>query len=369
MISNGSMPGSRWGTRWTKTSMPAPPLAAVSAVAQVMPAPPRSCTPTARFSLEQLEARLDQALLLERVADLHARDASARRPRRRRSRPRPAPRHHRCRPGRWSSPAAPPGCPTPSARPSTRRSVGISPRHSTFTNGLSAKHSSNTVSPPTVGHADRVAVAGDARHDALGDPARAGVVERARAAAGPSTAIGRAPMEKMSRRMPPTPVAAPWYGSIADGWLWLSMRIAAAMPSPTSITPAPSPGPTSTQGASVGKRRRWMRELLYEQCSDHITEYIASSRWLGSRPSRVRIWSNSSSVSPSARCVGSSVAASAISGSYRSATVRPRSGPGGAHDKNNLTKVQCNNGATSCQNCHGGVDWIYGTTRSQEHHP
>ena len=28
------------------------------------------------------------------------------------------------------------------------------------------------------------------------------------------TAKGRAPMVKMSRRMPPTPVAAPWYGSI-----------------------------------------------------------------------------------------------------------------------------------------------------------
>ena len=29
------------------------------------------------------------------------------------------------------------------------------------------------------------------------------------------TAIGRAPIVKMSRRMPPTPVAAPWYGSTA----------------------------------------------------------------------------------------------------------------------------------------------------------
>ena len=79
---------------------------------------------------------------------------------------------------------------------------------------------------------------------------------------GSMTAIGRAPMEKMSRRMPPTPVAAPWYGSIAEGWLWLSMRMAAAIPSPTSTTPAPSPGPTSTHGASVGNRRRWIRELL-----------------------------------------------------------------------------------------------------------
>ncbi len=79
---------------------------------------------------------------------------------------------------------------------------------------------------------------------------------------GSMRAMGRAPMVKMSRRMPPTPVAAPWNGSMADGWLWLSMRIAAAIPSPTSTTPAFSPGPTSTQGASVGRRRRCRRDDL-----------------------------------------------------------------------------------------------------------
>ncbi len=31
------------------------------------------------------------------------------------------------------------------------------------------------------------------------------------------TAMGRAPIVKMSRRMPPTPVAAPWNGSIKLG--------------------------------------------------------------------------------------------------------------------------------------------------------
>ena len=35
--------------------------------------------------------------------------------------------------------------------------------------------------------------------------------------------MGRAPMVKMSRRMPPTPVAAPWNGSTAQGWLWDSI--------------------------------------------------------------------------------------------------------------------------------------------------
>jgi hypothetical protein len=65
-------------------------------------------------------------------------------------------------------------------------------------------------------------------------------------------ATGRAPMVNTSRRMPPTPVAAPWYGSMKLGWLWLSILKMAAWPSPISITPAFSPGPQITQGASVG---------------------------------------------------------------------------------------------------------------------
>ena len=77
-----------------------------------------------------------------------------------------------------------------------------------------------------------------------------------------STAIGRAPIAKMSRRMPPTPVAAPWNGSTADGWLWLSTLKATARPSPTSITPAFSPGPCSTRGPSVGRRRSSSARVL-----------------------------------------------------------------------------------------------------------
>ena len=59
------------------------------------------------------------------------------------------------------------------------------------------------------------------------------------------TATGRAPIEMMSRMMPPTPVAAPWNGSMYEGWLWLSTLKVTAQPSPTSITPAFSPMPTS----------------------------------------------------------------------------------------------------------------------------
>src|SRR4051812_45723494 len=74
-----------------------------------------------------------------------------------------------------------------------------------------------------------------------------------------------------------------------------------------SMTPAPSPGPTSTHGASVGNRPRCGREDLYEQCSDHITEYIASSRCVGSRPSSSTTAASSSSVIPSCRCSGSAI--------------------------------------------------------------
>ncbi len=74
--------------------------------------------------------------------------------------------------------------------------------------------------------------------------------------------MGRAPMVNTSRRMPPTPVAAPWYGSTAEGWLCDSILKATASPSPTSMTPAFSPGPWSTHGALVGNWRSSGLEFL-----------------------------------------------------------------------------------------------------------
>src|SRR6185369_13515166 len=111
-----------------------------------------------------------------------------------------------------------------------------------------------------------------------------------------SAAIGRAPIVKMSRRMPPTPVAAPWNGSIKEGWLCDSILKAAHQPSPTSTTPAFSPGGTITRSPEVGRRLRWMRDDLYEQCSDHITEKTPNSTRLGSRPSSSLMRLNSSGV-------------------------------------------------------------------------
>ena len=75
-----------------------------------------------------------------------------------------------------------------------------------------------------VGHAEAVAVAGDAAHHAFDNgvilvaltfSCVSVAIRRLSRAIGPKrsesiTASGRAPMVKMSRRMPPTPVAAPW---------------------------------------------------------------------------------------------------------------------------------------------------------------
>ena len=76
------------------------------------------------------------------------------------------------------------------------------------------------------------------------------------------TAMGRAPMVKMSRRMPPTPVAAPWKGSMKLGWLWDSILNAITQPPPMSMTPAFSPGPCTTSLLRVGSFFRCRRELL-----------------------------------------------------------------------------------------------------------
>ena len=67
-------------------------------------------------------------------------------------------------------------------------------------------------------------------------------------------AIGRAPIVKMSRRMPPTPVAAPWNGSMNDGWLWLSILKTTAQPSPMSTRRRSRPGPAARAGPPWGSR-------------------------------------------------------------------------------------------------------------------
>src|SRR5450759_5684778 len=71
-----------------------------------------------------------------------------------------------------------------------------------------------------------------------------------------------------------------------------------------STTPAFSPMPTRSLAfiSSVVfslNCARWTFEDLYEQCSDHMTEYIASSAMVGRRPRISRIRWYSSVLSPS----------------------------------------------------------------------
>jgi len=65
----------------------------------------------------------------------------------------------------------------------------------------------------------------------------------------------------------------------------------------------------------VGSRPRCTFDDLYEQCSDHMTAYMASSRSEGSRPSSWVIAVSSSSLRPSVRCRGSVL--TATFGAYR----------------------------------------------------
>src|SRR6476659_9889564 len=98
--------------------------------------------------------------------------------------------------------------------------------------------------------------------------------------------------------MPPTPVAAPWYGSMNEGWLWLSILKTTASPSPIWTTPAFSPGPQITRGPVVGNVRNHTFDDLYEQCSLHIAEKTPSSVRFGVRPRMAQARADSSALSP-----------------------------------------------------------------------
>ena len=81
-----------------------------------------------------------------------------------------------------------------------------------------------------------------------------------------------------------------------------------------SITPAFSPMPASIlpAGVSCGMSPNFLRctlDDLYEQCSLHITEYIASSQLVGrrSRMSRIRWYSSGFNPSSAHGCSTSGV--------------------------------------------------------------
>jgi len=153
------------------------------------------------------------------------------------------------------------GLPGPSARARKISSARTSPTHITLTSGLPAYSGANAISPPTVGQPKQLP------YQLMPDTTPFTSARALGSSSSPKRsesriAIGRAPMVKMSRRMPPTPVAAPWNGSMNDGWLWLSILNTTAQPSPMSIAPAFSPGPCSTCVPVCGRRERNTRECL-----------------------------------------------------------------------------------------------------------
>ena len=208
--------------------------------------------------VEQRQARLDELLLLERVADLDRRALVLG------ALLEPGRRQHA---GAADAVAA-------GRRAEQHREVALAGRarehEPVVREQAEAQHVDERVLAVAVvehdlaadgGHADGVAVAADARDDALEQVARAGVVEgpepqrvherdRARAhredvADDPADAGGRALVRLDRRRVVVALDAHRHREAVAD-----------------VDHPAPSPGPTSTQGASVGRRRRWTRDDL-----------------------------------------------------------------------------------------------------------
>ena len=173
MTSNGSRPGSRRGIASRSTRIPVPPRSAVSQVAQVMPGGAEVLDADDEALRDQLEGRLDQQLLRERVAHLDRRALAT------------GPARRTCAD---ASTEAPPMPSRPVALPyrttrlpgPVRRGVGEHPvleqadghhvdQRVALVGGVEHELAAHR------GHADAVAVAADAAHDAVDEVARARV--------------------------------------------------------------------------------------------------------------------------------------------------------------------------------------------------
>src|SRR5439155_13325773 len=160
-----------------------------------------------------------------------------------------------------SAPTSSRGLPTPEALARITLSERSKPTHMALTIGLPVKEGSKPISPPTVGTPRQLP------YPPMPTTTPPNKYLLRGSDSGPkrrelSSATGRAPIVKISRTMPPTPVAAPSTGSTAEGWLCDSILSAAAHPSPRSTTPAFSPGPCSTRGPLVGNLLRRGLECL-----------------------------------------------------------------------------------------------------------
>ena len=248
------MPSSRSGTRSRWTSTPAPPRA-ISASDGREPGGAAVLERLDEPALDELERGLDQLLAGERVADLHrrallvgalaellAREHATRR---------------RSRRGRWSRRRGRAALPVASRRARVTRSDGQQPDAHRVDEAVARVRLVEDRLAADRRDADAVPVVadpGDRAPEAASPGRRSGGRRAARPAARPSRRCRAG-----SRRRP---VAAPWNGSTADGWLWLSTLNATASPSPRSITPAFSPGPWSTRSPGVGSRFRSSAECL-----------------------------------------------------------------------------------------------------------
>ena len=102
---------------------------------------------------------------------------------------------------------------------------------------------------------------------------------------GSSSAAGRAPIDRTSRTIPPTPVAAPWYGSIGRRVrvrLHLEhARHAVAEVHDARVLARARPAPAGPLG---GERPQVHLARLVRAVLDHMRRYMASSARFGSRP-------------------------------------------------------------------------------------
>ena len=168
--------------------------------------------PTTRAGLHRLEARLEQQLLHERIADLHGRPLLLR------LLVELGRRHRRAVDAVASGLGADVVDGVADARRRALEDV-VAARDA------EAEHVDQRIAGVALveddlaadgRHAEAVAVAGDAGHNALEEPARAAARRAAEAQRVQQRDRPRAHREDVAK-MPPTPVAAPWYGSMNDG--------------------------------------------------------------------------------------------------------------------------------------------------------
>ena len=253
------MPDSRSGTFDTSMSEPDLALRRHLRRARRQPGGAQVLQRGERAAIEQLQAALEQPALLERVADLHGRplvgvvgvQLGAGEHRRPADPVAPGPRAEQ------HQPVADAG-----GRAADQPLGGRDAEAHRVDEAVLLVGALEVDLAAHGRHPDRVAVVADARR-----PRRrtgsASAASRARRSAA-SRARRSAARRPRTRRAgcPPTPVAAPWNGSTALGWLCDSTLNATASPSPTSTAPAFSPGPISTYGPSVGSVRSSFFECL-----------------------------------------------------------------------------------------------------------